>query len=187
MPRAGLTPERVVACAGDLVDRSGYDALSLADLADQLGIRAPSLYKHVTGLGDLRRRVALDGLRGLEAALRDAAVGRAGVEALRGVGAAYRGYARTHPGRYAAGLRAPAPDDAEAGAVADRLIHLMVAVVGAYGLEGEDAVHAVRGVRAALHGFVALEQAGGFGLPYDLDASFERLVATLDAGLRQGR
>jgi hypothetical protein len=47
-------------------------------------------------------------------------------------------------------------------------------------------VHAARGVRAALHGFVSLEQVGGFGLAQDRDASFRHLVRTLDAGLRGG-
>jgi hypothetical protein len=43
-----------------------------------------------------------------------------------------------------------------------------------------DAVHAIR---ATLHGFVALEAGGGFGLPEDVDESFERLVAMLVSGL----
>ena len=36
---------------------------------------------------------------------------------------------------------------------------------------------------ATLHGFVALEAAGGFELPVDLETSFDRLVATVAAGL----
>ena len=47
-----------------------------------------------------------------------------------------------------------------------------------------EVIHAVRAVRAALHGFVALEALGGFGLPVDREASFDRLVAALAAGLR---
>jgi hypothetical protein len=34
-----------------------------------------------------------------------------------------------------------------------------------------------------LHGFVTLEAAGGFGLPRDVDRSFDRLVDALDAAL----
>jgi len=50
-----------------------------------------------------------------------------------------------------------------------------------------DTLHAIRGLRAMLHGFVALEAAGGFGMPLDLDVSYRRLVAGLDAALtRQG-
>jgi Tetracyclin repressor-like, C-terminal domain len=37
-------------------------------------------------------------------------------------------------------------------------------------------------VRAALHGFIALEANEGFGIPLDLDESFARLVSTLDRG-----
>lgn len=185
MPRAGLTPAVVVAQAGELADRDGYDALTLATLAGRLGVKVPSLYKHVTSLADLQHRLRLAGLRELDQTLRNAAVGRAGTEALLATGHAYRRYAREHPGHYAAGLRAPDPaDDADVAPVADRLLELMLAVVRGYGLAGDDAVHAVRGVRAALHGFVALEQAGGFGLPQDVDTSFEHLLTTLDRGLR---
>lgn len=185
MPRVGLTPDLVVAHAGELADRDGYDALTLATLADRLGIRVPSLYKHVRSLADLQRRLRLAGLRELDEALRAAAVGRAGREALLATGHAYRRYAREHPGHYAAGLRAPHhADHEEVAPVAARLVELMLAVVRGYGLEGDDALHAVRGVRAALHGFVALEQAGAFGLPQDVDSSFEHLLLTLDQGLR---
>jgi hypothetical protein len=52
-----------------------------------------------------------------------------------------------------------------------------------YGLEGDDAIHAARAVRSALHGFVALEAGGGFGIPIDLDESYARMVAVLGRGL----
>jgi WHG domain-containing protein len=68
--------------------------------------------------------------------------------------------------------------------VAARLVELILPVVRGHGLEGDDALPAVRGVRAALHGFVALEQAGGFGMPQDVDTSFAHLLTTLDRGLR---
>lgn len=185
MPRAGLTPDLVISHAGELADRDGYDALTLATLAGRLGVKVPSLYKHVTSLADLQRRLRLAGLRGLDEVLRDAAVGRARTEALLAIGQAYRRYAREHPGHYAAGLRAPdAADDEQVAPVAARLTELVLAVVRGYGLEGDDALHAVRGVRAALHGFVALEQAGGFGMPQDVDTSFAHLLATLDRGLQ---
>lgn len=185
MPRAGLSPDLVVARAGELADRDGYDALTLASLADRLGVRVPSLYKHVANLADLQRRLRLAGLRELDAALRDATVGRAGTEALVALGGAYRRYAHQHPGHYAAGLRAPDPgDDEEVARVVARGLELLLAVVAGYGLAGDDAVHAVRGVRAALHGFVALEQAGAFGMPQDVDTSFDHLLTVLDRGLR---
>jgi len=52
-----------------------------------------------------------------------------------------------------------------------------------YDLAEDDRVDALRTIRAALHGFAVLEAAGGFGLPRDVDATFERYVDALDAGL----
>ena len=60
----------------------------------------------------------------------------------------------------------------------------MLAVLRGYELDGDDAIHAARIIRSALHGFVALQSAGGFGIPLDLDETFARLVAVLDVGLR---
>ena len=67
---------------------------------------------------------------------------------------------------------------------AQQLVDVVVAVLRGYGLADEDAIHAVRVIRASLHGFVALETGGGFGIPLDLDESYARLVSTLDRGLR---
>lgn len=66
-------------------------------------------------------------------------------------------------------------------------IEVIVAVLGAWQLEGDDALHHVRVVRAALHGFVSIEAAGGFGLPLDLDESFELVLSSVVAGLEQSR
>jgi AcrR family transcriptional regulator len=184
MPRAGLTTDRVVARAADLADRTGFDSLALGALAEDLGVRVPSLYKHVGGLPDLRRRVALAGLRDLHVILARAVSGQSGPAALAALADAYRRYAHTHPGRYTAALRAPTADDQEMRAVSDSLTTLLLGLMGDVGRHDDDAVHAARAVRSALHGFVALETAGGFGLPHDLDISYRTLVATLDAGLR---
>ena len=73
--------------------------------------------------------------------------------------------------------------DAEAAAAASRLVDVNLAILRGYGLEGDDAIHAARAVRSALHGFVSLETGDGFGIPLDLDESFAWLVATVHHGL----
>ena len=187
MPRAGLSTGAVVGAAAELADAEGLDALTLARLAGAVGVRTPSLYNHVGSLDDVRRRIALLAVRELGDALRDAAVGRARDDALVALAHAYRAYARAHPGRYAATLRAPAAGDEELGAAAGRAVEVLLAVFVGYGIEGEDAIHAARAVRSALHGFVALETGGGFGLPVELDESFDRMVAALARGLGEAR
>lgn len=180
--RPGLTRERVVERAADLIDADGSAALSLAALAGAFGVRTPSLYNHVGGLDDLRGALRLRGLEMLEQRLQRAAVGRAGRDALVAVAGAYRDFAHEHPGLYgltlgAGGGESDTVRDAEAaGAAAARLVEVVLSVLRGYRLEGEDALHATRALRASLHGFVALESAGAFGLPLDLDVSFERLI-----------
>ena len=84
-------------------------------------------------------------------------------------------------------MRAPDPADAELAAAGAAAVEPLFAVVRGFGLEGEEAVHAARTVRSALHGFATLEAGGGFGLPVALDASFEALVAALARGLTSRR
>lgn len=192
MPRVGLDPETVVTAAAELADADGLAELTLARLAERLGVRSPSLYAHVSGLGDLRTRLAIRGARDLAAVLQAAAAGRAGSDALHAVADAYRAYAHTHPGTYAATQRAPAPGtepdgaDGEYVAAGADVVGVLVAVLRGYELRDDDAIHAVRMVRAALHGFVSLEREGGFAMPIDIDESYRRLVRTLDRGLRIG-
>jgi AcrR family transcriptional regulator len=183
MPRAGLTPQRVVQEAGAVADATGLERLTLAAVAERFGVAIPSLYKHVDGLDGLRRDLAVLAVRELTAALSRAAVGRAGRDALHAMAGAYRAYASAHPGRYAASVRAPAPGDAEHLAAAEDALDVFRAVLGGYGIAGADAIDAIRGLRAAMHGFVALEAAGGFGLPQSVDASYRRLVDALDTAL----
>jgi AcrR family transcriptional regulator len=188
MPRSGLDSEAVVTAAAALADANGLEAVTLARLADTLGVRAPSLYVHVDGLPDLRGRLAARGARELASAVQAAAAGRARGDALAAVAEVYRAYAREHPGTYAAMQRAPELNqNPEASAAATELVDVILAVLRGYGLEGDDAVHAARIVRAALHGFALLEADEGFGIPLDLDESFARLVDVLDRGLAPAR
>jgi AcrR family transcriptional regulator len=183
MPRMGLDAGRVVDAAARIADAEGLPAVTLARVAGDLGVRAPSLYNHIDGREGLLRAIALRGVRELGAALRDAAVGRSGPDALAAAARAYRAYALAHPGRYAATVGAPTSDDPVYQAAVQDTLEVVLAVLRGWALAGEDVVHAARAFRSAVHGFVVIEAAGGFGIPVDLDASFERLVATLAAGL----
>jgi AcrR family transcriptional regulator len=187
MPRAGLDRARVVEEAAQIADAEGLGEVTLARVAQGLGVRAPSLYNHVEGLPGLLRLLTLRSLGELTEAIRDAAVGRSGADALRAVGRAYRAFAHRHPGRYASTVRAPNPDDPELVAAAARAVEVLVAVLGAWSFDGDEALHRVRVARAALHGFIMIEAQGGFGLALDLDESFELVLDTLVAGLEQQR
>jgi AcrR family transcriptional regulator len=186
VPRAGLSREVVVVEAARVADEVGYDRLTLATVATRLGVAVPSLYKHVDGLGDLRRDLTVLALGELGVALASA-VGRRDVDELRALADAYREYAQSHPGRYAATLQAVDPHDHDADEASRAVLQTVFSMLAGYGLSGDDAIDAARSLRAALHGFVSLEAVGGFGMPRDVDRSFARLVQILDTAFLDWR
>jgi AcrR family transcriptional regulator len=137
MPRAGLTPERIISEAATVADEVGLDRLTLAAVAQRCGVSLPGLYKHVSGLDEVRRGIALLAVRELTGAGARAAAGVAGADALRAISAAYRSYALACPGRYAASVLAPAPGDEEHAEVATEAFEMIAAALAGYHLEGD--------------------------------------------------
>ncbi|MGG4217002.1 WHG domain-containing protein [Paenibacillus jamilae] len=184
-PRHGVKLQDILKAAEDIANERGMGDVTLTTLAQKLHIRPPSLYNHVDGLNGLRQVLALHSLEKLEEALKSAAVGRAGEEALTAMGRAYMQYARERPGLYEAMLYATDRNDTELRHAADRVAELVITVLSSgYGFNEADCIHAARGFRSLLHGFASLEQKGGFGLPVDVDRSIEVMMDTFCAGLR---
>lgn len=182
--RRRLDRAAVVAQAAALADAAGsVQNVSLANLAAALHIRSPSLYNHIAGLDDLHRELALFALQQLLIRLRAAAAAQVGRDALMALAAAYRRFAQERPGIYPLTLRAPGSDDAALISLAQELLQLLLLIFASIGVQGDDALHAIRGLRALLHGFTTLEAAEGFKMPLDLDESFRRLMTAYLAGL----
>jgi len=151
-------------------------------LADELGIRLPSLYAHLRGQLDLRRELWLWAVADLGDRLGESVMGRSGEDALFAFAAELRDYARRHPGRYQLTLDPPVPFDDEAAEVRRRANAPFRAVVRSFGLDDDTAVHVGRALRASIHGFVALESYGAIG-DSGTDESFRELVELLCRGL----
>ena len=187
-PRANLTKTAVVQAAADLINTEGLEALSLGRLAKELGIRTPSLYNHVDGLPGLMWELSILNARNLAERIGEAAIGQSGPDLVRAVMQVMRAYIKENPGLYMSTLRASgtqANADPELEKEEARSVKVGMAVMASFDLEGEDAVHAVRGLRSVVHGFATLEVSGGFGISLDLDESFSRLVELFIAGLQQ--
>jgi len=185
VPRAGLAAASVTEAGAALADEVGFDQLSMGLLAERLGVKTPSLYKHVDNLADLNHRIAILAMIELGDALRDATQGRAGGDALAAAAQAMRAYVKEHPGRYAAGngVQPTGPDDPLIPA-ANRLLGSLSAVLRGYQLEPSDEIHALRMLRSILHGFATIEATGGFQFDTDIDESFTWMVDLIDRGLQ---
>ncbi len=184
--KGGLDREAVVQAAASLVNKEGADALTINRLARELGIQPPSIYNHINGLAALWQELALLNTIALGERITTAAIGKSGPAAVRAIAQAYRAYIKAFPGLYLASLRASgnmeAPD-LRLQAAEERVVWVTVTVVESFGMKGDKAIHAVRALRSVVHGFATLEISGGFGLPQDLDESFNRLIEMLIKGL----
>ena len=181
--RVGIDKDAVIRAAVKIADEHGWDALTLARVAKKLRIRSPSLYNHVGGLEALRRELKLVALHDLNTALSRATIGKSRDDAVRGLAAAYRAFVKRHPGTYAATMVAAPKNDPAMEAAATNIVETILSVLQGYGLDRREGIHAIRALRSTVHGFAALEIAGGFGIPLDVDKSFEWLVSALLAGL----
>lgn len=166
-----------------MADEVGFGKLTLAALAERLGVRQPSLYKHLDSLAGLQRCISIEAKRELGAVLARAAVGRSGADAVHAMSHAYRAWALLHPGRYQAAQLGTVAGDSEDEIVSLAIVQVCTDALAAYQLEGDDAIDAVRAFRSALHGFVDLESGSGFGLKADIERSFERLIRGITVAL----
>jgi len=187
VPRAGLTGDDVIASAAGLADEIGLAGVTMGLLADRLGVRAPSLYKHVGGLADVQHRLATLAMTELGEVIGEAVQGRAGRDALAAMLTAVRAYVGAHSGRYAAtvGAEFTGPDDPLLAA-GTRVINSIAAVLRGYGIGESEMNHAIRTIRSTMHGFAMLEASRGFQWDADPDESFEWLISFIDRGLRPG-
>jgi AcrR family transcriptional regulator len=182
-PKVGLEMSAILDTAGEIADHQGMSEVTLANLAKKLGIRPPSLYNHFDGLPGLRKKLAIYGIDQLYEEMVDAANGVERTEAVLAMSRAYVNFARKHPGIYEATLLAPNPDDEEVQQAGRKIVDLSIRVLQAYHLEGEHALHTVRGLRSILHGFAALEQKGGFKMKLDLNDSLNIIIQAFLKGM----
>lgn len=165
--------EQIVTEARRILERDGLDALTMRSLADAMGIKAPSLYKHVRDREEIELLLT-------EVALEEfgQALAEAGPE-LDGLARTYREWATANPGLYRIATGGPLnrerlPAGAEAGAEAPLLRAL-----------GNDRDLA-RACWAMAHGLVDLELNDRFPPGADLDAAWKAGVAALEVAVRQG-
>ncbi len=177
----GLDRAQVVQAAIGLVNRLGPEACGVNRVARELGIKPPSLYNHVGGNTDLREAVALAGTKQLYGATETELSGE---DSLACLANAFRTWVKANPGLYRLmSTTSLDPEDARFRPTLLAGLEPYTRAMALRGLNGEDALHAIRSLRAAVHGFVLLELDGQFRLGFDADVSWAFLLKTFIRGL----
>jgi AcrR family transcriptional regulator len=177
----------ILAAARDLLDEGGPDAVTMLAVARRVGVRAPSLYKHVANRGSLLRAVAEDGIEEIGAVLEAAARGGDPAADVRAMAHAFRAWAHRSPNRYrhVFGSRPTAEDGDDARPATAVAAAAVAPLLGACArlVGGDRALEAARLLTAYVHGFASMELADGFELGGDVDAAFAFGVDTLVGAL----
>ncbi len=165
-----------------LIERDGVEALSLAKVAGALNITAPALYRHFANKTALLRAVNTHTLHSLMHALEVATPPDLPPQEQMFLKAlAYRDHALAHPTTYSLLFSTAQPDAQPDAAASERLALPLQALMA--DLSGdENALTALRGLLALLHGFVSLEIAGQFRRGGDLGEAFTQALAVYLAG-----
>lgn len=165
--RPPLTPrvQEIVSAARELVEEEGIGALSMRRLAERLGIRAPSIYKHLPDKQALENALISATFED-QAARFEAAMAEPG-DPVAALTRAYRDYARRHPHLYRLMTERPLDRDRLAPGVEERAARPIVEALG-----GDPDL--ARSFWAFAHGMTILELNQRFPPDADLDAAWQR-------------
>jgi len=185
MPTPSRTSlDAIVEAGRRIVEEQGLAGLTMQRVAGAVGVRAPSLYKHVGNRGELIRLIVEAVVVDLGRKL-DAAISGESSSDLPELVRAFRSFAQNEPESYRV-VFAPMPEDWRPDQevftdATSPVLRTTEAMVGP-----ERALDAARLVTAWVHGFMTMELAGAFRIEGDLDRAFEfgidRLVAALSSG-----
>jgi len=180
----------IVRAARALVERHGAGGLSMQAVADEVGVRAPSLYKRFADRAALLAAVELQVLGSLGRTLERAANTGKPASDIDAMGRAYRKFAKNHRRLYEMIFSAEAPrgdaaDRARAEA-ARPVVERVAELVGE-----RQALSSARVLTAFVHGFVSMENAGAFRLGEGVDEAYDLgmslLIKSLSAVARTTR
>lgn len=158
---ASLRARQIVDAARVLLEREGWERVTMRDLADEVGIRAPSLYKHFVNKDAVKSALVGVALADSGAALRP-------VTDLAALLRDYRAVARANPNLYR--LATVGPLDREA--LPDGLEEWS----GSPFFEVTGDPHAAQALWAAAHGLAILEIDGRFPTGSAPDATWDELA-----------
>lgn len=173
----------ILDAAAKMTDEKGIANITLKSLAEELGVKSPSLYKHIKGLDELYKELMLYSWRLLEKDMMKAAIGKAKDDAIIAMCYAYRNFVKLHSGLFETMQWYNMYKSDEHLQATDELVSILFQVLDGYELLEEQKVHIVRMLRGFLQGFLAIESHDGFGNSLSIDDTFDLSLQILLNGI----
>lgn len=181
----GLSRERIVEVAEDLINKKGYSHLSMRELAKELDVKASSLYKHINNIDELKALVGMKVLSNLNYEIVNCDNTENPKEKLFQIASLYRTFTKRNPELYKTLNEIPSLKNDELLREAKEFIHgLFVAAEGLASTDNEK-IHIYRGMRSIMHGFISLEEMGFFQNDVDIEESYQYMIKTFINSLEE--
>ena len=159
-----------------IANREGLEELTLGALARSLGVKTPSLYHYIQNLQELHDELGILCIEGLTSLILKDSYGLSGENALRQFCFSSRSFALQNRGLYEAMQLTHLKRSKAYQKSAENLLGLLAGLFAQFAIKPNHRVHAIRYLRSLLHGFIDLELKNGFGMPDDLNRSFELAI-----------
>ena len=184
MPKTKIDKSLIIHRAVHIINTAGIEKLSLKTLAEDLGVKSPSLYNHVKGIEDLKEQIMLYGWKELEDRMIQAVIGLTGYDAVRAMCYAFHEYAVENQGVFGVMLWYNQFKDVRNMEAASKMFSVFFKVTESLNISQENCFHLVRMFRGFLEGFSLLENNSAFGNTLPVNSSFEISLDVLIAGMK---
>ena len=184
MGRIGVDVDKITETAAKIANEAGYENITLKMIADELGIKTPSLYNHIDGLEDVKRLLMIYGWKQMEERMIQSAIGVAGYDAIKAGCYAFYEYATENPGVFNAMLWYNKFQNEDTMEATSGLFVVLFKITSSLNISEENCNHIIRTLRGFLEGFSLLVNNGAFGNPISIAESFELSLNVLIEGMK---
>ena len=184
MSKNNISDELIIQSAAKLSNKIGLENLSLKIIAEELNIKSPSLYNHITSLDNIKEKLMIYGWKEIENKIIDSAVGVTGYVALKNMCYAFYDYATNNKGVFLAMLWYNKFETEEKNNATTRLFDMVFKVMKSLNISEDNINHIIRTLRSFLEGFALLVNNNAFGNPISIKESFDLSLEIIMNGIK---
>lgn len=184
MSKNNINDELIIETSARISNKVGLDNLSLKNIAEELDIKSPSLYNHVSSLDEIKQRLMIYGWKKVEEKIIDSAAGVSGYEALKNMCNAFYDYATNNKGVFTAMLWYNKYESDDLDNATNRLFNIIFKVMRPLNISDKNINHIIRTLRGFLEGFSLLVNNNAFGNPASIKESFDLSLEVIVNGIR---
>lgn len=179
-----VNDEIIIKTSAKIANKIGLENLSLKLIAEELNIKSPSLYNHISSLDEIKTMLMIYGWKQMEEKIINSAIGLTGYDALKNMCYVFYDYATNNKGVFSAMLWYNKFENKEKDNATTRLFNIVFKIMKPLNISDDNINHIIRTLRSFLEGFSLLVNNNAFGNPISIKESFDLSVEILINGIK---